>query len=1045
MSIILNMGMFSWIGRLTGRSPVTTFAVEQTFGVESTRYYSMADALASGLLTEGTSTRAQALAVPAVLNGRNMICNVATIPLVLLDTSRKVVRGDPALLEQIDPDVANVVTLAATIEDLLMDGIGWWEKLSYGWNGFPAHARHVDSARVTINPPADYVNRLPSGFDPRSTIYVDGKPRSAFDFIRFDSPKPALLIAARRAIHRAALLEDTAEMYAGDPRAMDYFTPKENAGSLDADKVRKIIREWIMARRKRATGFVPETLEYNTVQSPNPQELQLAQLQKQATLDIANAIGVDPEDLGVSTTSRTYQNDITREQHKVNDVLAAFMLAITQRLSMNDVTRRGYRVAFLLDDYLKADPGTRWEIHERALAMGVTNVEEIRAREDWPEAFTPPKPKPVPALPPAAGDVSRETSASAGADVSRETSAVEASAVGEVVHLHDEGELVQLRFDTEQTTFTADRASRTITGTILVYDEVVDNGRGRFRFRRGSLRWNKAAVSRVKLLRDHDWKQLLGSAIDVRDHGATVTASYKVVRGPAGDQALSEAEDGALDGLSVGIDVLAGTPAADGVVDVSEAFMNETSLTPRPAFDSARLTSVTAHNTGGMMDCTKCGKNHAANAACTPDTGPTVDVAALAAALAGNAEFAKLFAGHAPEPVEPPEPGPDRVNSASRPTPVELDKAGDNGTSGTSAVPTSPYRFDRAGRFVAGENDFSTDLVNMLKAGDERGDRTEFGKRVMAHVAANAETFEVASGDVATLNPVIDQPDRYYEAPDQPVPLWQMVNKGAPPNGIEPFRLPKFGTESNLVNDHVEGVEPDSGEVTTTSQTITPSPLSGKVSVTREVWDMGGNPAVSNIIWRRMRRAYRRELETSTSTFLAGMAIAAGNTVALTPADDAELARELKALIVSLNFRPDYSWDAFAMERNLYTDTSEAEAPDGRPYFPAINPSNADGTAAALWQRLNINGLIGTPAAGLASGAAANPSFLFDREVVHGYATEPRRFEFAGTSAPTTEDPKGSYAPVAMVDIAIWGYKAHALIDPEGVLKVNYTPIPVVP
>src|SRR3546814_1926861 len=133
------------------------------------------------------------------------------------------------------------------------------------------------------------------------------------------------------------------------------------------------------------------------------------------------------------------------------------------------------------------------------------------------------------------------------------------------------------------------------------------------------------------------------------------------------------------------------------------------------------------------------------------------------------------------------------------------------------------------------------------------------------------------------------------------------------------------------------------------------------------------------------------------------MTIGAGNTVALAPADDAELARAIKALIVSLNFRPDYSWDAFAMECNLYTDASEAEATDGRPYFPALNPSNADGTASALWQRLNLNGLIGTPAAGLASGAAANPSFLFDREVVHGYATEPRRFEFARSEEHTSE------------------------------------------
>jgi hypothetical protein len=57
---------------------------------------------------------------------------------------------------------------------------------------------------------------------------------------------------------------------------------------------------------------------------------------------------------------------------------------------------------------------------------------------------------------------------------------------------------------------------------------------------------------------------------------------------------------------------------------------------------------------------------------------------------------------------------------------------------------------------------------------------------------------------------------------------------------------------------------------------------------------------------------------------------------------------------------------------------------------------------------------------------------------VHGWATAPQRLEFPGTAAVTAEDPVGSYAPVAMVDLAIWGYKAFANSDIGGVRQVIY-------
>ena len=182
----------------------------------------------------------------------------------------------------------------------------------------------------------------------------------------------------------------------GDPaRPLDYFSPAEDSDPVDDDEVQEILNRWKAARKAHATAYVPAALKYQTVDSPSPQQLQLAELSKQASLDIANALGIDPEDLGISTTSRTYSNDVDRRRNKLNDVLSPYMRAITDRLSMGDVTRRGYVVRFNTAEYLLPNPTERWAVHETALRMGETTIDEIRQEEGKPPLPAGVEPEPV--------------------------------------------------------------------------------------------------------------------------------------------------------------------------------------------------------------------------------------------------------------------------------------------------------------------------------------------------------------------------------------------------------------------------------------------------------------------------------------------------------------------------------------------------------------------------------------------------------------------------------------------------------------------------
>lgn len=391
------MGRFAgWVKRTFGDPPKKTFS----YGYESPAYSLLIDGM-FGQKGRGTSlgSRREAMEIPAVLRGRNLICSISTLPLESVDHFNRV--QDNPLLRQIDPNVANVVTLAQTVEDLLFDSVAWWEITGFNpANGMPSRAIRMDPAQVSLTPPPGYEQGyLPSDLPTTGVVYMRGKPVPWSRVIRFDSPNPPLIEVARAVILRAIKLDLAATTYADNPRPQDYFSPADPVngdpwaegapGDPDAEerqnvKIAGLLDQWAEARRTRTTAYVPAALKYNTVQQPTPADLQLVQLQQWVSLEIANAIGLDPEDLGISTTSRTYQNATDRRKDRINDVLSPYMAAITQRLSMPDVTLPGERVRFRLDDYLRADPRTRAEVNQIYHGMGVVSREWVAADEGLP-------------------------------------------------------------------------------------------------------------------------------------------------------------------------------------------------------------------------------------------------------------------------------------------------------------------------------------------------------------------------------------------------------------------------------------------------------------------------------------------------------------------------------------------------------------------------------------------------------------------------------------------------------------------------------------
>lgn len=1024
---------------------VAEFVRLATFGADETPPRPIAQVLlemnSRGLLPR--AGRDEALSVSAVLRARNLICSPATLPLVQKDRELHTVRSP--LLEQIDPDVANVVTLAQTLEDLLFEGISWWQIIQFGADGYPLYAQHKDVGSVSLQPPLNgWVSPLPAGHDPRdAVVYVDGSPVPATSMIRFDSPNPGLLRSGGRVIQRALLLDTTSALYANNPRPLDYFTPNEDADPISDDDVVTLLKEWELARKRRTTAYVPAALSYNQVENVTPVDLQLAEQLRAATVAIANATGLDAEDLNVSTTSRTYQNGVDRRQDRINDTFSPYMAAVTQRLSMGDVTKRGYTVAFDLDEYLRADPLTRARVYQLAGVTGWLTDDEARTEEGRAPLtpaqrakLAPPESAPTPSnvIP-----------------ITARTARMAADAPDELAFAMDVQPLA-----------TVDVERRIVEGIVLPYgpDKVAWKGGKRWRFQMGSL-VPPLELHRNKALRDHDQAQPLGKLIFHEDRPDGMFARYKIKEGPDGDRALAEALEQIRDGFSVGTEINDAVPDPynQGVllVAVGGAAWRETSLLAVPAFDDARVTRVAAHADQGdsMHTCATCGATLTEGVAHTCPTPPATPPAPQPAAVQLNNDqlqgllavpgVLQALAGVPARPDQPeqaqfslypeqikallqvpnvlpmlvgagaPVPPPERreVVDPTRPTPPA-----------TQVREPEPYRFDRKGNLLKGKFDFSTDVIEGL-----RDHNKEALQRVEKFVSQQFAQFDTDMADAATLNPNRQRPDLYVDQKEYRYPIWNAINKGTLQD-ITPFVLPKFSSSSGMVAAHTEGVEPSLGTFVATSQTITPSALSGKVSITREAWDQGGNPQLSSLIWTQMVRAWYEALEASAVTLLEALSLPGALTITLpTAAQDDTLVSALELELAALQFvRGGFRMEDAFGQVDLYKALVNGTDADGRKLLPLITPVNAAGQVQTRYSRISVGGVEIQPSWALAAtGTVSANSYLIDRADVSGWATEPRRL--------TMEEIEVRY-----VHLGIWGYKAFACTDTTGVRRIAYDP-----
>lgn len=350
-------------------------------------------AAAFGLSPNGahTVTREQAMTIPAVKRGRQVICaTIASQPLVAL-RGGQLDRVARPLLEQPNPNTTRQHVIAWTVDDLLFRGLSWWLITDRDSTGFPTAAQRLAPHRVAVDLTDEKVR-------------VDGKPMDDSRLIRFDGPDEGVL-AYSQSLNTALLLEAAVRRNADGLPPLDLFTLAEGAAEMTPDEIAEFLDTWQDARRDRSSGFVNRAVVHTSV-GFDAQAAGLAEARRFQIGEVARLMNLPPRYVDAEAgSSMTYSNVQSERLELVDLSLSPYITALEQRLSMPDVTPRGQAVRVDLSGFLRGDTKTALEAGQLAVTIGAATPDEVRA-----DVYSRPpldRPAPAPAAQPTAPEATR--------------------------------------------------------------------------------------------------------------------------------------------------------------------------------------------------------------------------------------------------------------------------------------------------------------------------------------------------------------------------------------------------------------------------------------------------------------------------------------------------------------------------------------------------------------------------------------------------------------------------------------------------------------
>jgi HK97 family phage portal protein len=325
-------------------------------------------------------SRTEALAVPSVSRCHSLITGViGSIELNLYKKSTGAELESPMWLDQPDYRQPRSVTIAATVSDLFMHGVAFWEVTqTFADSGRPSGFAWVSFDRVTQK--LNSTNTLVVGYT------VDGsglRPQNGLGSIVTFQALDSLGILGRggRTIKAALDLEKASAVAASTPMPSGYI---QNSGAdLPEEQITGLLGAWKLARQQRSTAYLSSTLRFEPTNF-SPKDMLYNEAKQMFATEIARLCNVSAYLLSADlNNSMTYSNVLDERRQFTDMTLMPFIMAIQERLSMDDLTAHGNEVRFNVSEtFLRSDAMTRLAVIEKMLALNLITLDQAKEMED---------------------------------------------------------------------------------------------------------------------------------------------------------------------------------------------------------------------------------------------------------------------------------------------------------------------------------------------------------------------------------------------------------------------------------------------------------------------------------------------------------------------------------------------------------------------------------------------------------------------------------------------------------------------------------------
>lgn len=625
-----------------------------------------------------------------------------------------------------------------------------------------------------------------------------------------------------------------------------------------------------------------------------------------------------------------------------------------------------------------------------------------------------------------------------------------------------ESDGIEIAFDVDPTDaqFEVSAGRREITGLILPWGKVAWSSGSQWTFERGSID-QPASPGRVKLLRDHDPHRAVGRAVAFEDRDDGLHAKFKVMRGPAGDEVLSAAEDGVLDGFSVGPSI------TDWVRDrgnsdvrrVRKARLVETTITALPSFDDARVRAIAAErgrvgeksSQGAVMpvDDDRGSEGSESTVLSDPDAAMRKFEEQIEQRFDTVTDklaesFTQVSKGLAETHERIVSDAMAKSFSQLEGTSAAVDQQ--FAAARLKVVSEPPvYRFEGGARgdslvrdFWRAQTERDHDAIDRLrKFQEQQRDMVALLQRMppMARAAfsggMNGPQFDLNSSNSVAVIPPGYRPDLFVNELRRGRPIVAQASNGTITDAT-PFTVPRFVSSTGATADHVEGVNPSEGSLTLQQVTVSPGAVSGRFDLTREIVD-ASNPAIDAIALATMRESYNSQTEQKAYAELnvnANVAVSTDTdlselTGATPDAERRKAVRNLRDLLAKYPFTRFASPTGGVMGQLITSALANAVGTDERPLLPSVGAQNAFGLGDAVDQGWSIDGLIMRPAWAVTQNAGDEVALIINRSDFWVWESPLLTFRFEEKQGP------------AVIELALFAYFATRVLRPAGIFSLR--------